>query len=658
MQHYQCESQSLINQVYLVYRSIISIDLYPITVVIVMIFLLWTLSFLLFRVHSQEARSSLTILEPLPCSVFQLPSSRTPLTTMNINLTVTVDTTSVNVEPHHAIRVNVWHSPKDEVWNYDIPPTPQSNRQTFYLCPFSFSFSNHFEDCLVRNTTMVTTDSQNKYSLQQLLQLRASLPLAKSGAGFYVLTVQLFDGLLQHHDMHERSPPPLYFMINPIVEIETKRPFSASVGYHTSRSHKLRKWSEYHALMEQRRINVSAAGFVPWREHLYAFNASRHLNPQLYSALFELPLSSPSSSPSSPSSSSRNHQLLDSLVKPVTLSHSVYSVPLFSAEYVTHMRQELRYIQQGYPHLSRQSSPNSMNRYGLTLGDFGFRPFFVALQSQVLSPLAQRLFPQYVGNNSSSSSSAVPLDHLHAFSIQYRAPRPFSSYSPPIISEEDLGDVELDVHMDESEVTFNICLGIGVEEEEQAENDDDNHGDGSDGENDGMLNITEDKLEPEEKAMRWLPLGATWRSFHHRLSPHHHYREQGGEVYFKGQRDSAFEGRFENIYDPGLPVQGSPQSGSQPQQQGHKLLVPPVTMNTRSSSSDSLSVAHTVGSALIHVGQHWHGAHPIAHGARTNMVVWSRSSAAHDSPTERVLGRCASSSGGGEGPEDSVQILV
>ncbi len=79
------------------------------------------------------------------------------------------------------------------------------------------------------------------------------------------------------------------------------------------------------------------------------------------------------------------------------------------------------------------SRPNSMNKYGLVLNEVGMEPLFDSLQSRVLAPIASLLFPLEGGS----------LDRHHSFVVQY----------------EEGKDLGLDMHTDNSDVTFNICLG-------------------------------------------------------------------------------------------------------------------------------------------------------------------------------------------------------
>lgn len=80
------------------------------------------------------------------------------------------------------------------------------------------------------------------------------------------------------------------------------------------------------------------------------------------------------------------------------------------------------------------SPPNSMNRTGLVLADIGLGPALASAMRAVVSPLAARLFPEVGGES---------LDDAHAFTVSYRPD----------------GDTGLGFHVDDSEVTLNLCLG-------------------------------------------------------------------------------------------------------------------------------------------------------------------------------------------------------
>lgn len=78
--------------------------------------------------------------------------------------------------------------------------------------------------------------------------------------------------------------------------------------------------------------------------------------------------------------------------------------------------------------------PNSMNRYGLLLEDLGLAPLLDRLRERVVVPLARQHFADLGG---------AELDHQHAFVAVY----------------EPDGDRDLALHLDDSGVTLNLCLG-------------------------------------------------------------------------------------------------------------------------------------------------------------------------------------------------------
>ena len=75
-----------------------------------------------------------------------------------------------------------------------------------------------------------------------------------------------------------------------------------------------------------------------------------------------------------------------------------------------------------------------MNNYGLILNEIGMEPAMDAAAGAVLSPVAEALFPAQGGGC---------LDGHHSFIVQY----------------SEGADLGLDMHTDDSDVTFNVCLG-------------------------------------------------------------------------------------------------------------------------------------------------------------------------------------------------------
>ena len=84
---------------------------------------------------------------------------------------------------------------------------------------------------------------------------------------------------------------------------------------------------------------------------------------------------------------------------------------------------------------SNRRQPNSMNKYGLVLNEInGVRRICDHFQKKIIQPIARKLFAYALNNRS--------LDGHHTFTVRYK-------------KGEDRG---LDMHTDDSDITFNICL--------------------------------------------------------------------------------------------------------------------------------------------------------------------------------------------------------
>jgi len=108
----------------------------------------------------------------------------------------------------------------------------------------------------------------------------------------------------------------------------------------------------------------------------------------------------------------------------------VYSFPMFTPSFCNAFVDEVdRFAASGLP----AARPNSMNRYGIIVNRIGLEPMFDRLQQEILLPISSLLFPG-IGSH---------FDQHHSFIVRYKL-------------GEDHG---LDMHTDDSEVTFNVCLG-------------------------------------------------------------------------------------------------------------------------------------------------------------------------------------------------------
>jgi hypothetical protein len=109
---------------------------------------------------------------------------------------------------------------------------------------------------------------------------------------------------------------------------------------------------------------------------------------------------------------------------------NIYTFPMFTESTCNFFLQELDYYTASNLPSPR---PNSMNKYGLILNSIGLADSFSRLQADVLNKISAHFFPE----------EGLSLDTHHTFLVQYKP-------------GEDLG---LDMHTDDSDVTFNVCLG-------------------------------------------------------------------------------------------------------------------------------------------------------------------------------------------------------
>jgi hypothetical protein len=78
--------------------------------------------------------------------------------------------------------------------------------------------------------------------------------------------------------------------------------------------------------------------------------------------------------------------------------------------------------------------PNTMNKYGAVLDDFGLEAVLNQFMEEFIAPISKVFYSEVGGGT---------LDSHHAFVVEYGKDR----------------DVELGFHVDDSEVTLNVCLG-------------------------------------------------------------------------------------------------------------------------------------------------------------------------------------------------------
>ena len=137
---------------------------------------------------------------------------------------------------------------------------------------------------------------------------------------------------------------------------------------------------------------------------------------------------SPNSSSSS-SSSSPNSSFVQEVTK------GVYSFPFLTNEASGMILKEVQhYMKYCGEHDLPIHRPNSMNNYGIVMRQMGLHELILDLQVNYLHPISAELFPLHSNGGFSSH---------HSFIVSYSTDK----------------DTHLDMHTDDSDVTFNICLG-------------------------------------------------------------------------------------------------------------------------------------------------------------------------------------------------------
>ena len=121
----------------------------------------------------------------------------------------------------------------------------------------------------------------------------------------------------------------------------------------------------------------------------------------------------------------------------------VFKIKVFTLSWCQRLISEIdRFHEWAYQNCIPVSRPNSMNKYGVILDQLGFSPFFAELVSNYISPIAKALFPLVLG----TGEVQEVLDHHHAFTVEYR-------------SGGGEGESKLGFHVDDAEITVNICCG-------------------------------------------------------------------------------------------------------------------------------------------------------------------------------------------------------
>ena len=123
-----------------------------------------------------------------------------------------------------------------------------------------------------------------------------------------------------------------------------------------------------------------------------------------------------------------------------TIGFGIFKIKVFNLLWCQRMIKEIdKFHEWAFQNGQSVSRPNSMNKYGVILENLGFGPFFDELVSNYISPVAKALFPLVLGEGE-------VLDLHHSFTVEYR-------------SGGGEGETKLGFHVDDAEITVNICFG-------------------------------------------------------------------------------------------------------------------------------------------------------------------------------------------------------
>ena len=113
----------------------------------------------------------------------------------------------------------------------------------------------------------------------------------------------------------------------------------------------------------------------------------------------------------------------------------IYAISIFSQQWCHRVLNELDALDKWVEESGcRVETPNSMNNYGVILSQIGLTPMVDALLEDVMGPISALCFPEVGGDT---------LNDVHGFVVEYQPNK----------------DRSLGFHVDDSEVTLNLCLG-------------------------------------------------------------------------------------------------------------------------------------------------------------------------------------------------------
>lgn len=323
-----------------------------------------------------------------------------------------------------------------EVWHYDVPPTPFNSAQT---TPIDYGSD------LACVASDVPTDVSHEApqcdaTSEVLFELEREVSLSCVGeAPFEALRLRSF--LSRDYDAPDapqlRVPlssqadvalfalPSTLADENGVVDDALEQHVRAELGRVAARVEGKRRTSTAAREVLSAEQQIVAKEYAAHATHPWLAEAVTS-SPGAYERLLEPDLGA--------ALRTRDVRRLLSLVRLVSPS-GVWAFEVFPPHVREALMEEISSAHQSDIEFTR---PNSMNYRGLVLEEIGLQPLLDSIVSAVMAPLATLLLPQYEVWPGS-------LDHNHGFTISY--------------AREGPDDIKLDSHMDDSEVTLNVCLG-------------------------------------------------------------------------------------------------------------------------------------------------------------------------------------------------------
>eukprot|EP00301_Raphidiophrys_heterophryoidea_P027497 c9685_g1_i2.p1 GENE.c9685_g1_i2~~c9685_g1_i2.p1 ORF type:complete len:439 (+),score=106.99 c9685_g1_i2:139-1317(+) len=118
-----------------------------------------------------------------------------------------------------------------------------------------------------------------------------------------------------------------------------------------------------------------------------------------------------------------------------SIGNRLYTLPLFTSEFCEKFVAEIKHLEAwAAANNVKIQRPNSMNNYGVIVDLIGMESFLDELTQRVALQIASKHFPDFGG---------ATLNSHHGFVVEYAL----------------LKDKQLSFHVDDSEVTLNVCLG-------------------------------------------------------------------------------------------------------------------------------------------------------------------------------------------------------